>query len=312
MKNKILLTTTLVFAVAALVGLTKLVLADSTGSILPIADGTYLQWTPSEPPTPPATTTRHYTMVDETSCNGDVDYNYTNTAGFRDSYYVDLSSIPDNATISAITITPCASANFLATSTPVSTSMAVFYRYDGTNSTDAVNYNLLNNTVVPAPLAPTAFGGLSLVKQSGSQLEVGAKLVSGTAGLRLSQIITAVSYTPTSTPTSTPPTVTTTAASQIKKFSATLNGQANSNGKATTGWFRYSTISPGTCNDTFGTKLPLAPVALGSGNAPVAYSTSATGLSSGTTYYYCAIASNADGTAFGIIRSFTTLLSTRF
>jgi hypothetical protein len=35
-----------------------------------------------------------------------------------------------------------------------------------------------------------------------------------------------------------------------------LNGTANPNGGATTGWFRYSTTSPGTCNDTFGTRAP--------------------------------------------------------
>ena len=37
---------------------------------------------------------------------------------------------------------------------------------------------------------------------------------------------------------------------------ATLNGTANPNGAPTTGWFRYATTNPGTCNDTFGTRAP--------------------------------------------------------
>jgi hypothetical protein len=85
-----------------------------------------------------------------------------------------------------------------------------------------------------------------------------------------------------------------------------LNGSANPNGSATTGWFRIATSSPGTCNDTFGTRVPTTGgTALGAGSSFVAYSNSATGLVPGTTYYYCAIASNALGTSFGTIVSFT-------
>src|SRR5690606_1830694 len=47
------------------------------------------------------------------------------------------------------------------------------------------------------------------------------------------------------------PAVTTLAASNIDSTSAVLNGSANPNGAATTGWFRYSTTNPVTCNDTF-------------------------------------------------------------
>ena len=37
---------------------------------------------------------------------------------------------------------------------------------------------------------------------------------------------------------------------------ATLNGTANPGGGATTGWFRYSATNPGSCSDTFGTRVP--------------------------------------------------------
>ena len=100
-----------------------------------------------------------------------------------------------------------------------------------------------------------------------------------------------------------PPTVTTDYASGI---TTNLNGSANPNGAATTGWFRIATSSPGTCNDTFGTRLPATSgTALGAGSGFVAYANPAPGLVPGTTYYYCAIASNSVGTSFGIIRSFT-------
>jgi hypothetical protein len=103
------------------------------------------------------------------------------------------------------------------------------------------------------------------------------------------------------------PTVTTNAPTAITTTSAQLEGAASPNGSAATGWFRYSTVNPVTCNDTFGTRAPAAGgAALGAGNSPVAYSQAITGLVSGTTYYACAIASNALGTRFGTPVSFTT------
>jgi len=103
------------------------------------------------------------------------------------------------------------------------------------------------------------------------------------------------------------PTAATTAASGITSTSASLNGSGNPNGEATTGWFRVNTVSPGTCNDTFGTRVPATSgTALGMGSSSVAYSITTTGLSPGTTYYFCAITSNASGTGVGAVLSFTT------
>lgn len=110
------------------------------------------------------------------------------------------------------------------------------------------------------------------------------------------------------TPVAQAPTVTTSAATSIGENSATLNGSANPNGQTTTGWFRYSTTNPGSCNDTFGTRAPTSGgTNLGSGSSAVAYNEPISGLSSDTTYYFCAIASNSVGTSFGAILSFTTL-----
>ena len=103
------------------------------------------------------------------------------------------------------------------------------------------------------------------------------------------------------------PSVTTSPASSVTSTTATLEGSANPNASASTGWFRYSTIDPGTCSDSFGTRAPLSGgTTLGSGSSPVPYSRAITGLSAGTTYYFCAIASNGAGTGFGAVLSFTT------
>ena len=107
--------------------------------------------------------------------------------------------------------------------------------------------------------------------------------------------------------TSAPATATTLAASSVSSTTATLNGSGNPNGAAATGWFRYSTSSPGTCSDSFGTRMPSSGgTSLGAGMGSVAFGQAITGLSPGVTYYYCAIASNAVGTGMGALLSFTT------
>src|SRR5688572_10406556 len=100
--------------------------------------------------------------------------------------------------------------------------------------------------------------------------------------------------------TSGPPVVTTLAPTDVGGTSATLNGQANPNNSTATGWFRYSTTNPVTCNDAFGTRAPLSGgTALGSGSAVVPYLQPLTGLTPATTYYFCAIASNTIATGYG-------------
>jgi len=103
------------------------------------------------------------------------------------------------------------------------------------------------------------------------------------------------------------PSVTTYAQTGLGTTIVTLEGGANPNGFSTTGWFRYSTTNPSTCNDTFGTRAPSSGGdALGSGSALIAFDHDVTGLTQSTTYYYCALASNAGGAAVGVVRFFTT------
>jgi hypothetical protein len=101
------------------------------------------------------------------------------------------------------------------------------------------------------------------------------------------------------------PTVTTNTANGIGQTTATLRGSADPNGAAATGWFRYSTTNPGSCNDNFGTRSPATGgTALGSGTAAVAYSRAISNLIGGRLYFFCAIASNSGGIGFGAVQSF--------
>ncbi|KKR46261.1 MAG: hypothetical protein UT82_C0016G0002 [Parcubacteria group bacterium GW2011_GWB1_40_14] len=103
------------------------------------------------------------------------------------------------------------------------------------------------------------------------------------------------------------PLVTTISPTSVTETTATLNGSVNPNGSAATGWFRYSASNPGTCNDTFGTRVPVAGgTAVGSGLSYVPYSQNISSLTPGITYYYCAIGNNTTGTAFGSVYSFVS------
>ena len=162
----------------------QLAFANITGISTPFRDGAYLQWTPS-------TGTTHYTLVDESACNGTTDYNATTIIGNRDSYGISISSIPSGATITKIDIKPCASRNNKGSG---SATINVFYRFNGVNSSDAGNYALIGTT--PTELATTSFTSLSLVRGPSSTLEIGAVLSAGNKGARLSRIVTQITYDP--------------------------------------------------------------------------------------------------------------------
>jgi hypothetical protein len=174
-----------------LVSTVAIALASTTASIIPTGVGTYSAWTPS-------TGATHYTLVDETTCNGTTDYVSTTVTGSRDSYAVSLGSIPDGSTVTAIAVTPCASKS----KSSGSSVMNVFYRMNGSNSADAGAYSLTGTT--PTALAATNYTGLSITKNASTTLEIGAILTSGTGGARLSQIATVITYSVPVTLPSTP------------------------------------------------------------------------------------------------------------
>ncbi len=159
-----------------------LAFATVTGTLVPTADGAYTQWTPS-------TGTTHYTTVDEANCNANTDYVSTSTVGNRDSYSVNISSIPVGAVITQINITPCASKHLAGIGM---SNLKLFYRFNGADSADAGSYSL--NSTTPTTLSTTPYAGLSLTNTSGSTLEVGGLYYSGAKGLRLSKITATVYY----------------------------------------------------------------------------------------------------------------------
>src|SRR5438874_4400491 len=93
--------------------------ASTTAVLVPTSDGNYTQWTPS-------TGTTHFTLVDESACNGTTDYNSTATNGNRDSYGVGISSVGNGAIVSQVAVVPCASLNSSGGGSSV---LNVFYRW---------------------------------------------------------------------------------------------------------------------------------------------------------------------------------------
>jgi hypothetical protein len=96
-----------------------------------------------------------------------------------------------------------------------------------------------------------------------------------------------------------PPTPVTGGASEISDNAATLHGNVNPNGSATTFYFEWGT--------TTAYKTGTSPVkSVGSGSSPVAVSAPASHLAPNTTYHYALVASNANGTVPGQDQMFTT------
>ncbi|MBK8464723.1 MAG: hypothetical protein IPL32_02745 [Chloracidobacterium sp.] len=211
-------------------------------------------------------------------------------------------------TTTAATSVTSSSANLNGTGNPNGTSAFGYFRY---STTDPGTCNDSFGTRAPASSASDSVLG------SGSSSVPFSRAISGlSAGatyyfcsLGRNSTSTSFGSVLTFTTTATPPTVATSAASNRTGTTATLNGSANPNGASTTGWFRYSTTSPGTCNDSFGTRAPSSGgSALGAGNSSVAYSQNILGLTPGTNYFFCAIAQNSSGTSFGTLQQFTTPL----
>jgi len=215
---------------------------------------------------------------------------------------------PPTVTTSAATLVTSSSATLNGSANPNGNATTGWFRYSTTSPPGGCNDSF--GTRVPS------FGGTALGSASGpvAYAESISSLIPGNtyyvcaiaSNVQGTRFGTVVPFTTVGTP----PTVTTGTPTSVTLNSATLTGSANPNGGGTTGWFRYSTTDPGTCNDTFGTRVPSSGgTALGSGTSGVGYSNAISGLSSNTTYYVCAIASNPSGTSFGAVVSFNTSLT---
>ncbi len=91
----------------------------------------------------------------------------------------------------------------------------------------------------------------------------------------------------------------------ITATTATLNGLANPNGDAgTRGYFKYGTTNTGDCSTLHSTGGASTSASLITGTSAQPFSVGLTGLTTSTTYYWCAIVFNNLGTTYSTIGSF--------
>ncbi|MCW2753047.1 MAG: hypothetical protein JWQ32_458 [Marmoricola sp.] len=103
--------------------------------------------------------------------------------------------------------------------------------------------------------------------------------------------------------TTKPPTAATGGATGLTATSATLNATADPSGAATTVTFEYGSSS------AYSSNTPAQ--VIGSGNGPVAFHATITGLVAGTTYHFRAVATNQNGTTAGADHTFTAPAATQ-
>jgi hypothetical protein len=161
------------------------VLAATTAFLYPNADGTYQGWTSGG--------LSHYTRVNETNCDGLTTHVSSTSPGSLDSYTVSLSSVPYGSHITQIEIVPCASRS---TGSGSSATMAVFFRWNGTDSSNGPTYSFSSSdSNVPSSLTATTFSGLNLYRNSLTDvLEIGAKHLKGSLGVNLSNMKVRLTY----------------------------------------------------------------------------------------------------------------------
>jgi len=96
------------------------------------------------------------------------------------------------------------------------------------------------------------------------------------------------------------PTVTTNWPTSVTISSATVNGRVNPNGESTTYYFEYGT----TTDYGFSTTSTDA----GSGSSELSVNSHISGLDQDTTYHYRVVATNIEGTSYGVDRTFRTTI----
>jgi hypothetical protein len=101
------------------------------------------------------------------------------------------------------------------------------------------------------------------------------------------------------------PTVSTGGSANITNGTASVGGIVNPNGSDTHGWFQYGTSS------TLSGASSSSEQDLGAGDSNVAFNATLAGLTSNTTYYFRAVASNSAGTVNGAVGSFNTSSATK-
>jgi len=188
----------------------------------------------------------------------------------------------------------------IATTTPATT-----FTYNSAILTGTVNPNGLPTTVYFQWGTSIPYGNSTAIQSIGTGITNVSAAVTLTGNTSYNYRIAATNSSGTSygsnqsfTTPIPPPTATTISATSITASSGRMNSSVNPNGGATTVYFQWgTTIAYG--NVTTSTLI-------GSGNNPIAYGWTLTGLTSSTTYYFRIVAINGLGTSYGINRTFTT------
>jgi len=208
---------------------------------------------------------------------------YKDAAGNVSSSSSDSITLDTTAPIVTIT-SPTSGDTYTTTSSPVSLSGSAS---DSTSGVSAVTWS--NNKGGSGDASGTTYWTVSSVSLSSGDnvITVTAK---DNAGNTSTDTLT-VTYSAGSAPT-----VKTGSATNVTSTSATLTGTVNANGQSTTAWFDYGTVK-----GTYGNKSSTQSV---SGSTDTTVSSTITGLTAGTTYYYRIAAQNNSGTSYGEEMSF--------
>lgn len=161
-----------------------------------------------------------------------------------------------------------------------------------TNSKAAIYYTTDGSD--PTQIGPTVMTYSGPITISGTTTLKAAAYANDLGGRYAWSAIATATYTMGSAPT-----VTTVAASALTSSGATLNGAVTANSATTQYWFAYGTSSSSLTSTTTHTGSL-------TGTASTSISAAITGLTSKKTYYFQAVASNANGTTKGAVLNFTT------
>jgi len=246
--------------------------------------------------TPVASASGWNSVTSATSYSGSVSYTLT-TGDEQKTVYVwfkdaagNVSSVVSDSiildtTVPIVTITsPTSSDTYTATSSTLSPSGSAS---DATSGVKEVTWSSDKGSSGTA--SGTSYWSISSISLStgDNKITVTAK---DNAGNTSTDTIT-VTYS-----AATKPTVTTGSTSNVTATQATLTGTVNANGLSTTAWFEYGTIK-----GTYGSKSSTQTV---TGSNDTTVSSTISGLTSGTTYYYRIVAESSAGKSEGSEMSF--------
>ena len=170
---------------------------------------------------------------------------------------------------------------------------------------DEVNFN----THAWATTIPSYYGGDASFRNSlRAQSRVSDNTMPALGALTADEKSLLSAWVSAGAPLNAVPSMTTSAATSVTKYGATLNGTINENGSDATGgaFFRYSTSFATIDADGGTVSSTTNPAGTGGGLSSTAYNRSISGLACGTTYYFKAWGTNGVGSGEGSRLSFTT------